>query len=102
MYCYVVSPQKLDGRQQRVKTDGRDAKALCLKLDRYVQGNKEALAVIRVPSEEENQPAMTQNGRDWSRSLGLGDPEQRVAAATPGVLPAHLFVCGSEKLAFQS
>src|SRR6266852_4988545 len=38
-----------------VKTDGLDAKALCLKLDRFVQGNKEALALVRVPSEEEEQ-----------------------------------------------
>jgi transposase len=53
--CYVVCPQKLDERQQRVKTDGRDAKALCLKLDRFVQGNREALAVVRVPPEEEEQ-----------------------------------------------
>lgn len=53
--CHVVCPQKLDERQQRVKTDGRDAKALCLKLDRYVEGNREALAVVRVPSEEEEQ-----------------------------------------------
>jgi transposase len=53
--CHVVCPQKLDERHQRVKTDGRDAKALCLKLDRYVEGNREALAVVRVPSEEEEQ-----------------------------------------------
>jgi transposase len=53
--CHVVCPQKLDERQQRVKTDGRDAKALCLKLDRYVEGNREALALVRVPSEEEEQ-----------------------------------------------
>jgi len=53
--CQVVCPQKLDERNQRVKTDGRDAKALCLKLDRYVEGNREALAVVRVPSEEEEQ-----------------------------------------------
>ncbi len=53
--CHVVSPQKLDERGQRVKTEGRDAKALCLKLDRFIQGNKEALAVIRIPSEEEEQ-----------------------------------------------
>ena len=53
--CSVVCPQKLDERGQRVKTDGRDAKALCLKLDRYVEGNQEALAVVRVPSEEEEQ-----------------------------------------------
>ena len=29
--CYVVCPQKLDERNKRVKTDGLDAKALCLK-----------------------------------------------------------------------
>jgi transposase len=53
--CQVVCPQKLDERNKRVKTDGLDAKALCLKLDRYVQGNREALAVVRVPTEEEEQ-----------------------------------------------
>ena len=53
--CYVASPQKLDEHNKRVKTDGRDAKALCLKLDRYVEGNREALAVVRIPTEEEEQ-----------------------------------------------
>src|SRR5216684_667668 len=55
IHCYVASPQKLDERNQRVKTDGRDAKALCLKLDRLVQGNRSALALVRVPTEEEEQ-----------------------------------------------
>jgi transposase len=53
--CYVVAPQKLDERRERVKTDGRDAKALCLKLSRYVEGNKAELAIVRVPSEAEEQ-----------------------------------------------
>jgi transposase len=53
--CYVACPQKLDERNKRVKTDGLDAKALCLKLDRFVQGNRDALALVRVPSEEEEQ-----------------------------------------------
>jgi transposase len=53
--CYVVCPQKLDERNKRVKTDGLDAKALCLKLDRFVQGNRDALAIVRVPTEEEEQ-----------------------------------------------
>ena len=53
--CHVVCPQKLDERGQRVKTDGRDAKALCQKLDRYVEGNTDALALVRVPTEEEEQ-----------------------------------------------
>jgi transposase len=51
--CEVVCPQKLDERNKRVKTDGLDAKALCLKLDRFVQGNRDALAIVRVPTEEE-------------------------------------------------
>src|SRR5438105_9216250 len=53
--CYVVCPQKLDERNKRVKTDGLDAKALCLKLDRFAQGNRDALALVRVPSAEEEQ-----------------------------------------------
>src|SRR6266566_514534 len=53
--CYVVCPQKLDEQNRRVKTDGLDAKALCLKLDRFVQGNRSALALVRVPSGEEEQ-----------------------------------------------
>jgi transposase len=53
--CYVVCPQKLDEQNRRVKTDGLDAKALCLKLDRFVQGNRDALALVRVPTEAEEQ-----------------------------------------------
>src|SRR6266516_3127750 len=53
--CHVVCPQKLDEQNKRVKTDGLDAKALCLRLDRFVQGNRAALALVRVPSEQEEQ-----------------------------------------------
>ena len=53
--CQVVCPQKLDEGNKRVKTDGLDAKALCLKLDRFVQGNRDALAIIRIPTQEEEQ-----------------------------------------------
>ena len=52
-HCYVIAPQNLDEGNTRVKTDGRDGRALCLRLDRYLAGNKDSLAVIRVPSEEE-------------------------------------------------
>src|SRR6266849_6372961 len=44
IHCYVVCPQKLDEQNKRVKTDSLDAKALCLKLDRFLQGNRHALA----------------------------------------------------------
>ena len=53
--CYVISPQALDESHSGVKTDGRDARTLCLRLERYLQGNRHALAVIRVPTEAEEQ-----------------------------------------------
>src|SRR5256886_2562666 len=53
--CYVVCPQKLNERNKRVKTDALDAKALCLKLDRFLQGNRDALALVRTPTEAEEQ-----------------------------------------------
>jgi transposase len=55
IHCYVVCPQKLDEQNRRVKTDSLDAKALCLRLDRFLQGNRHALALVRVPSIEEEQ-----------------------------------------------
>jgi transposase len=55
IHCYVVCPQKLDEQNKRVKTDGLDARALCLKLDRFLQGNRAALALVRVPTEQEEQ-----------------------------------------------
>src|SRR5258705_5781093 len=60
-HCYVIAPQQLDERNTRVKTDGRDGRALCLRLDRYLAGNKDSLAVIRVPSERE------ERARHWGR-----------------------------------
>jgi len=48
-------PAEVGRAKQRVKTDGLDAKALVLKLDRFVQGNRAALAMVRVPSEKEEQ-----------------------------------------------
>lgn len=66
--CHVVCPQKLDEGNKRVKTDGLDAKALSLKLDRFVEGNREALALVRVPSEEEEQlRAITDSESSWSK-----------------------------------
>ena len=49
----VVRPRNWDEYSKKVKTDRRDALALLSCLDRYLSGNKEALTVIRVPSDEE-------------------------------------------------
>lgn len=49
----VVRPRDWSTYGERVKTDERDAGALCSCLDRYLAGNRGALAVVRVPSEAE-------------------------------------------------
>src|SRR5438105_6328115 len=64
IHCYVICPQKLDERNRRVKTDGLDAKALCWRLNGLVQGNEDALALFRVPTEEEEQQRAIHRQRD--------------------------------------
>jgi transposase len=49
----VIRPQNWDELHKGVKTDKTDALALTQRLDRYVQGNVTALAVIRVPTPEQ-------------------------------------------------
>ncbi|MDA1067871.1 MAG: hypothetical protein O3C43_15370, partial [Verrucomicrobia bacterium] len=49
----VVRPRNWDEYGKRVKTDKRDAKELCGHLDRYLAGNKRALCVVRVPTQQE-------------------------------------------------
>jgi len=49
----VIRPQNWDELGRGVKTDKTDALALVQRLDRYVQGNRHALAVVRVPTPEQ-------------------------------------------------
>lgn len=49
----VVAPQRWDDQGKRVKTDRRDARELCQRLDRYVRGNTDVFTVVRVPTEQE-------------------------------------------------
>jgi transposase len=51
----VVRPQNWDELGRKVKTDKTDALALVQRLDRYLQGNRHALAVITVPTPEQEQ-----------------------------------------------
>jgi transposase len=83
-HCYVIAPQKLDERNTRVQTDGRDGRALCLRLDRYLAGNKDSLAVIRVPTEEE------ERARHWSRQREqLVHHRPKIEAQGRGLLVNH-------------
>ena len=51
----VVVPQRWDEQGQRVKTDKRDARELCDRLDRYLRGNLKVFGLVRVPSPEQEQ-----------------------------------------------
>jgi transposase len=55
MKCLVVRPEDWDRHGSNVKTDGRDACALVEALARYENGNGKALAIVRVPQEQEEQ-----------------------------------------------
>jgi transposase len=46
----VIRPQNWDELHKGVKTDKTDALALVQRLDRYVEGNLTALAIVRVPT----------------------------------------------------
>lgn len=59
----VIDPVSLqvDRRSKRAKTDRLDAEALTMALWRYVDGDKRALRMVRVPSEE------AEDAREWQR-----------------------------------
>jgi len=50
----VISPVRLD-TQRRRKNDRLDSRQLCLRLTRYLDGQKDELSVIRVPTVQEQQ-----------------------------------------------
>jgi transposase len=60
----VVRPQNWDELGRKVKTDKSDALALVQRLDRYVAGNRKALAVVCVPSEEEERQRAASRHRE--------------------------------------
>lgn len=62
--CHITAAQNLDEANKRVKTDKKDARALVLRLDRYLQGNRDALAIIRVPTELEEQARSVHRQRE--------------------------------------
>jgi transposase len=65
-----VRPRNWDEYGKHVKTDRRDALALVSCLDRYLAGNREAMRVIRVPTEQEEQSRSVTRQRErvegWS------------------------------------
>ena len=47
---FLITPMALNGKR---KTDKLDARALCLRLSRWLDGNRDELSPIRIPSEAE-------------------------------------------------
>ena len=72
---YVVRPRDWDEYGKQVKTDKRDAQQLALHLDRYVNGNREAFCVVRVPSPEQEQERSISRQRE-----SFQQERQRLAA----------------------
>lgn len=85
---HVIAPENWCGA---AKTDKRDAREMCLRLERYVRGNRQALCIVRVPTVEEE--ARREEGRQRERML---KERQRAAHRGSGLLrkagravPAH-------------
>jgi transposase len=83
-HCWVIAPRKLDEAHTGVKTDPRDALALCQRLSRYLEGNTRELAVIRVPSEEEERARHVSRQRER-----LVRHRQKLEAGGRGLLVSH-------------
>jgi hypothetical protein len=77
--CYVVCPQKLDEQNRRVKTDGLDAKALCLKLDRFVQGTAMRWRWCECPLKKRNKSALfIGSASSWLKRANNSKPKGAV------------------------
>jgi transposase len=50
---YVITPMRLEESGRSRKTDRLDARALCLRLGRYLEGDRDQLRPIRIQSEQE-------------------------------------------------
>jgi hypothetical protein len=74
--CHVVCPQKLDERNKRVKTDGLDAKALCLKLDRFVKATPMRSPWCVCPLRKRNSSGpFTGSASNWSKRANNWKPK---------------------------
>ena len=67
--CTVVRPCRLDDYGSRVKNDRSDALALAQRFDRYLQGNEKAIAVVRIPTREQELQRATSRQRGQFHKL---------------------------------
>jgi len=62
---FLITPVALNGKR---KTDKLDARALCVRLSRWVDGNKDELSPIRIPTQTEQQARETTRRRKFLSS----------------------------------
>jgi hypothetical protein len=87
---YVVCPTCLDERRHGVANDRTDALELATRLDRYLAGNDGALAVVRVPTEAEEQKRAHKRQRQQLR--GAAAVRVSETAGTEGIFGTEDFV----------
>jgi len=59
---FLITPMALNGRR---KTDQLDARALCLRLSRWLDGNRDELSPIRIPTQAEQRLRETSRRRQF-------------------------------------
>jgi transposase len=64
---FVIRPMKLDSLGKGVNTDKTDAAELVSRLDRFLAGNRKALAVVRLPTPEQEQRRCVSRQREQLR-----------------------------------
>lgn len=77
-HSYLITPIALNGKR---KTDKLDARALCLRLSRWLDGNWDELSPIRVASEEEQRKRLAGRQRDF-----LGGQLRRLSNRAHGLV----------------
>jgi transposase len=80
----VVCPQSWDELSTGVKTDTRDARALCVRLALYAAGNRRVFCVVRVPTPQQEQARAETRLRDQLRRT-----RQRIEAQGRSLLLAQ-------------
>jgi transposase len=69
---HVIRPRNWDDQHTRVKTDRTDALSMLNALDRFVAGNKKALALVQVPTEaQERRRSQTRLRQSLVRDLKM-------------------------------
>ena len=84
--CHVVAAKRWPENGDGVKTDRRDARALCQRLEGYERGNRHALCVVRVPTvEQERARALSRQRELLKRDLKAMAQRGRMQALYHGV-----------------